>query len=352
MLGHSVTVVCPKDSLWHLEARIKGRIYKHFAGKVYHAGRSPSLLRQRARAFNKQLQELSSIDYILTIFPVDAAYLKTEKPIAVIHDATWFQLLDFYPGLERSKLANESVADGYAMDLAALRKCKKAVYFSTWASTSAIRDMHCEQHKVRTIAPGANLTVRPARSQALQHLKTRSKDRCQLLFIGQEWERKGAGKAVTIAKCLNEMGTPTELNIVGCPAPENEVMPEFVRIHGFLNKNSAQDRQTIERLFASSHFFVLPTTADCTPIVLCEAAFYGLPSLSHDVGGVATIVQSGKTGQLFSLTSSPQEWAQWLRDIYADAKTYSGFAERSIEDAHARLNWESFGRELVNFLRS
>jgi glycosyltransferase involved in cell wall biosynthesis len=351
-LGHSVTSVCPQDSSWNLEARIKGRIYRHFFGKVYHAGRSPGVLRGRARAFNKELKRLSDIDYILAIFPVDAAFLKSEKPVAIIHDATWHQLLDFYPGLERNVLAKETITDGYISDQEALRNCKKAVYFSPWACTSAVRDMHCEERKVRAIAPGANLSVRPNKSDILQFLKARSKDRCQLLFIGQDWQRKGAAKAVAIAKCLNESGTPAELYIVGCRAPKSEVLPEFVHVLGFLNKNSPADRKTIERLFETCHFFILPTLADAAGIVFCEAASYGMPCLTHDVGGIAAIIHNEKSGHLFSLNSKPQEWAQWLHTTFANAETYSQFAMQSFEEARTRLNWESFCKELVEFLRS
>jgi glycosyltransferase involved in cell wall biosynthesis len=351
-LGHSVISVCPRDSSWHLEARIKGRIYRHIFGKVYHAGRSPSVLKRRANSFNKRLEKLCDIDYVLTIFPIDAAYLKSEKPIAIIHDATWHQLLDFYPGLERNVLAKETIADGYTSDQEALRNCKKAVYFSPWACASAIRDMHCEEQKIRAISPGANLAFRPVKSEVLQFLKARPKDRCKLLFIGQDWQRKGAAKAIAITKCLNELGTPAELYIIGCQAPNGEVLPKFVHMLGFLDKNFPANRQTIERLFKTCHFFILPTLADTAGIVFCEAASYGLPCLTHDVGGIASIVQKGKNGHLFSLTSKPQEWAQWLHETFADAEIYAQFVLQSFEEARTRLNWESFCMELVEFLRS
>ena len=351
-LGHSVTCVCPRDSSWHLGTRIKGRVYRHFFGKVYHAGRSPSVFRRRSKAVNKQLECLSGIDYVLVIFPVDAAFLNSEKPIAIIHDATWHQLLDFYPGLERNILAEESITDGHAMDQAALSNCTKAVYFSTWAGNSAIHDMHCDERKIRAIVPGANLSASPTKFAVSEFLKSRPKDRCHLLFVGQDWTRKGAGKAVAITQCLNGLGTPAELYIVGCRPPEGESLPGFVHILGFLDKNSPADRQTIECLFATSHFLILPTAADCSPIVLCEAAAFGLPCLAHDVGGIASIVQSGKTGQLFNLTSEPEVWAQWLHKTFADPEIYSQLAIGALEDAHIRLNWESFCKEFVEFLRS
>jgi len=351
-LGHSVTIVCPPDPSWHLEERIKGRVYKHIFGKAYHAGRSPGLLRKRARIFSEELEKLSGIDYVLTIFPIDAAYLKSEKPIAIIHDATWCQLLDFYPGLERNILAEETIKDGCTSDRAALRNCKKAVYFSPWACASAIRDLHCEESKLRAISPGSNLNSCPTEHQVLQFLKDRRQDRCQLLLVGQDWYRKGAAKAVAITKCLNELGTPADLHIVGCQPPNGEVLPEYIHLLGFLDKNSQVHRQTIDRLFETCHFFILPTIADAAGIVFCEAASYGMPCLTHDLGGIASIVLPGKNGNLFSLTSKPEEWAQWLHKAFANRNTYLQYALHSLDEAHTRLNWESFCKEFVEFIRS
>jgi glycosyltransferase involved in cell wall biosynthesis len=351
-LGHSVTTVCPRDNCWHLDTRIKGRVYRHLFGKVYHAGRSPSVFRRRSRVVNEQLKSLPGVDYVLAIFPVDAAFLKSDKPIAIIHDATWCQLLDYYPGLERNVLAKESIVDGQVLDRAALNNCAKAVYFSAWAGNSAIHDMHCDASKVRAIVPGANLTARPTRSQVLESIQHRAKNECQLLFVGQDWVRKGAAKAVAVTQRLNELGTPARLYIVGCQAPENESLPESVHVLGFLDKKSPEDRQTIERLFTTSHFLILPTEADCSPIVLCEAAAFGLPCLAHDVGGVGSILQAGRTGQLFSRTSSPADWAQWLHRTFADPNAYAQLALGALDDAQTRLNWESFCKEFVNFIAS
>ena len=351
-LGHSVTSVCPQDLSWHLTARFKGRIQKHFFGRNYHAGRSPRVLKRRAKILGAALNRLTEIDYVLTIFPTDAAFLKSEAPIAIIHDATWSQLLDFYPGLERDYLAKETIEDGFISDLAALTNCKKSIYFSAWARASAIRDMRCEQTKVRTIAPGANLLNRPLKLQVLRYIENRSTERCKLLFVGQDWRRKGADKAVAITKHLNELGAPAELHLVGCLPPDNRSIPNYVILHGFLDKCLPKDCQNLDHLFATSHFFVLPTIAENAGVVFCEAASYGMPSLTHNIGGVATIVQDRKNGRLFDLNSTPLEWAQWIQAVFQDQKAYSQFAAWSLEDAHTRLNWESFCKELVEFLSS
>jgi glycosyltransferase involved in cell wall biosynthesis len=49
-------------------------------------------------------------------------------------------------------------------------------------------------------------------------------------------------------------------------------------------------------LFLDADVFVLPTHADCLPVVLQEAAAAGLPVITTDVGAVRECVVQGESG--------------------------------------------------------
>ena len=59
------------------------------------------------------------------------------------------------------------------------------------------------------------------------------------------------------------------------------------------------ERDTLYRAFAESHFLVLPTQADCTPLVIAEANAFGVPCLVSVLGGLPTLVQDGQNGRLY-----------------------------------------------------
>ena len=84
---------------------------------------------------------------------------------------------------------------------------------------------------------------------------------------------------------LEELGIPVQLTIVGCQPP-GELPGNKIRVIPYLNKNRDEDAQLLEQLFFEADFFVLPTRADCSPIVMAEANAFGLPVISTYTGGL------------------------------------------------------------------
>jgi glycosyltransferase involved in cell wall biosynthesis len=65
-----------------------------------------------------------------------------------------------------------------------------------------------------------------------------------------------------------------------------------VYVHNAVKNNSPE----IVRLYQQSDVFVLPTRADCTPLVGMESQACGLPVIATSVGGVPEQVDEGVTG--------------------------------------------------------
>ena len=232
--GHRVTTIGPLQPQVTLWGRIKGRFYRHVWGKVYLINRDPAVARLRAQHANRLLRDCGTVDAVIVPYLPDAAYLNCPAPLILVHDATWHQLLDFYPGYERKRIARETQNGGYEMDLLSLRKCDRAIYASRWAATSAIDDYRIDPAKVCVLPLGAGLTSVPTRDQLVRWVKGRGRGPCRLLFVGIDWYRKGGDIAVAIAQRLASRGVPVELQVVGCD-PAGAV-PSFVRSFGFLSK--------------------------------------------------------------------------------------------------------------------
>ncbi len=109
--------------------------------------------------------------------------------------------------------------------------------------------------------------------------------------MGVDWHRKGGDIAYAVAKRLNQIGLPTELTVVGCQPLINEPIPKFVKSLGFIKKSAPEGKERLNRLIIESHFLILPSLADCTPMVFPEANSLGVPCLSTKVGGIPSIIQ-------------------------------------------------------------
>jgi glycosyltransferase involved in cell wall biosynthesis len=86
-------------------------------------------------------------------------------------------------------------------------------------------------------------------------------------------------------------------------------------------------------------------------MAFCEAAAYGLPSLTTDSGGIPTIVRHGVTGYNLTPTTPAASWAAVLSDAVANPAAYRAMAKASHQDFCARLNWNAFGNRLHVLLR-
>lgn len=241
---------------------------------------------------------------------------------------------------------------GPAYERAALNTAALALYSSQWAARSAVRDYGADPSKVKVVPYGANIDSERTLGDVVQAAQGRSASVCRLLFVGQDWERKGGPRAVRVTEILRARGIHAELTVVGCTPRDTGSLPESVRVLGFISKQTTDGRRALSRLFAESHFFLLPTTADCTPIVFAEANSFGLPVITTDVGGIPTMVHSGLNGLVFPTQAPADDYARAIADLFADRTRYTELVRTSFLEFQNRLNWRVAGARVMGYLRT
>ena len=221
---------------------------------------------------------------------LEVAFLKTDIPIVLIEDSTYALLFNYYPRF--SNLLRRSIHEMNVIQELALRKASAVIFSSTWAARSAVEDYSADPAKIHVVPFGANLDKRPPREVALTR---KLSDRCRLLFLAVEWARKGGDIAFETLLKLEELGIAAELTVCGCTPPKAFAY-ERMRVIPFLDKNDERQRRELEQLFMLSDFLLVPTRADCTPVVFCEASAFGLPVITTSTGGVPEVVRNGENG--------------------------------------------------------
>jgi glycosyltransferase involved in cell wall biosynthesis len=237
------------------------------------------------------------------------------------------------------------------MEQAALSNCRLAIYSSDWAAETAIHNYQVKESKVKVVPFGANVEGTRDLNDIENTLAGRSKGVCKLLFVGTDWYRKGGDIAVEIARSLNAMGLKTELNVLGCHV--EGTVPSFVSSRGFISKKTSEGRTLIYRLFAESHFLLLPSRADCVPVVIAEAASFGLPVVASNVGGIASAVRDGING--YVLPSAVDLVPRACSVILGSMENSSGYRQlaiRSFGQYRERLNWQTAGGRIHELLES
>jgi glycosyltransferase involved in cell wall biosynthesis len=315
--------------------------------KRYLPDRAPAILKGYARQVAENLSGCQ-VDAVFSPGTIPIAYLDCRTPVAFWTDATFSRMVDFYPSF--TNLHEDSVKEGMAMERAALERCRLAIYSSEWAARSAIDDYQTHPSKVKVVPFGANIECNRTIDDIHRLISHRPPDRCKLLFLGVDWDRKGGDQALAVAEGLNAAGLPTELTIVGCHPPASRRLPDHVRVIGFVSKSSAQGDRTISSILSGSHFLILPSSAECTPVVFSEANSFGVPSLTTNVGGIPTVINDGVNGKMFGAGFSVDDCVGYVLSLMNDYDRYKDLAISSFREYETRLNWRVAAKRVKRML--
>lgn len=336
----------------NFNVRIKNLIYNRIFKKKlgnYISFYEPKNLKFVAKQVKERTDKIDG-GIIFSPGTIPIAYLNTDKPIAFWTDATFAVMENYYQDF--NGLSKRTVKNCHSYERNALKKSSLSIYSSEWAANSAIKDYCADADKVKVIPFGSNIDLETTASDIEHNNNNKSRSICKLLFIGQNWERKGGEAAIRVAKYLNESYIKTQLTIVGCTPPENESLPDFVHILGFVDKSKSEGKQLINKLYSENHFFILPTIAECTPIVFSEANSFGLPVITTSTGGISSIIRNDVNGRMFGNEIDIPICAKYIYEIFIDYDRYKKYSLTSFNECIARLNWQVSISKCISYMRS
>ena len=322
--------------------KYKSRFYAKIFKKNYLSWVEPLVIKEYAFQVSRKL---SNSNTNVVLCPQNAepiAYLKCKQPIVLWTDAPVSASINVYSGL--SNLCNESQRHIYAMEKAALERCELLIFLSDWAAQTAIKTYKIKPSKIRVVPWGANIECNRTDEDVKNIVEDKDKKMCKLLFVGVDWFRKGGDIALEVTKELNQMGLNTELLVVGCQPIINEPIPSYVKTLGFIDKYTEQGLNQLSKLFCESHFLIMPSRADYSPHVLCEANSFGLPCLATNVGGIPTLIKDNLNGRTFSLDASVSEYCNYIVPLMDSYYEYKKLAHSSFNEYQSRLNWKAAGQ--------
>jgi glycosyltransferase involved in cell wall biosynthesis len=333
----SINYIGPLNKNFTVLTRAKWSFYHNILKKDYYRWAEPLVANNYAHQIKNKLITLNSNIVLCPENIVPIAYLDCKQPIVLWSDATLSSLINFYRHMDN--LCNENIQNIHLMENEALNRCQLIMYTSEWAAKKAITTYNLPPSKVKVVPFGANLECNREIEDIKNIINSRINSPCKLLFIGVDWVRKGGNVALQVTKELNSMGLTTELTIVGCHPKTDELLPSFVKVIPFIDKSTSSGIKKINQLFTDTHFLILPTIADCTPHVFAEANSFGVPSLSTNVGGIASIIQENLNGKTFSPSSGISEYCNYIIALMENYRNYKELALSSFHQYQSRLNW-------------
>jgi len=331
--------------LCHKLTRIMRGLYIPYVLQCKLRGLGPRLSdRQKliARHYAYQVRrafELHKPDLVFSAgTPFALAYLPAEVPTAFWGDALMSQLVDFY--WPSAKLHANIIQAGIQLDKLSIERGRACIFSSQWAADAARQFVPEASDRIFVVPFGANSVSDPP-PKGPKSLPVNPSQAVEVIFIGKEWDRKGGQDAVDALSILKSEGYNVRLSIVGATPFAESLHPDFICQHGFLRRDDEADKQKLQRLCERAHFFIMPTLAECSPIVFAEAASYGLPIIGRDVGGVSSMMQRDVNGILIGPAGTPKDLADAIRPLLSDADRYRAMSAASLDLFARRLNWET-----------
>lgn len=257
------------------------------------------------------------------------AFINTNIPLIYLSDAT-FNLMN---GYYWNSLSSYEIQYGNMVEKDALENATDIIYSSNWAKKDAISFYKINRDKIYVLPFGANLPDKYVESKFNEKI-------VNLLFVGVDWERKGMDTALETVSYLNNNsnGKKYVLNVIGLEKPENKTF-ENVIFHGFVSKNDSNGLKKIIDLYNLSNIFIFPTRAECSAIVLSEAAEYSLPVVTYDTGGLSSYVINNDNGYRLNLESNYVDFANVIIKITSSQAEYEKFSKNARKLFENELNW-------------
>ena len=151
-------------------------------------------------------------------------------------------------------------------------------------------------------------------------------------------EHKRFTDLLELTKRLTDSGSEVRLLIVG-EGPDRNLLEDYVRNTGIQgNVVLLGHRHEARKILAAADLFMLVSAGEALPLALIEAMHAGLPCIATNVGGMPTILDSGKCGYLVQ-PGDIDSMEAVVHGLMSSPRTRTEVAKRARR--RAQLNYSS-----------
>lgn len=293
-----------------------------------------------SQATNRAVQEWKP-DIVFTIYPAALVFYNAVAPCVYSLDTTIYGLEKFWP-----LYGWPSLMLSMWQERQAFRRCRKVLTNSEW-SRKIITDIYKvppENTAVFVLPP----SLPPQSVPDHINMEWKALQRpLRLLLVGRDYRRKGVDTAIEVTRSLNTLGILTELTVCGTQGQSDQ----FVKFVGPFQKSNPEQLEQYIDLYRKAHLLIHPALFEPAGIVAGEAAAFGTPTITNNVGGLATTVADGESGIVLPKWSPPEAYVQAITRLVQDPEEYYGLCRRTRQRYEREVNWDATGEWIAGILR-
>ena len=336
--GNDVVCIGPLNQKIKIFYVIIRYIYSLF-GIKFDADRSVILSKYYCAQVKKKINN-QKFDLILTSDTTTVAYLDTNIPIVIWLDTMFQSWYSHY--YSKKKISQKTYEEGNLCEQNAINKASNILLTSQWAKNEVFKFYKCKKNKINVLPFGSNLENSPTLGKITKKKYT-IKDKCKIISVGVDWERKGFVRTIGICNLIRKKGLNVELTIIGASTNKSNSFPNWVKIYKFLDKNKKNSRQFISKHLLESDFHLLMTKSEAFGVVFVEASAYGVFNIAPNIGGIKGAIKNNINGKLFNPSIKNQKIANYIYNSYLDKKRLRNKMISSKIFYDRNLNWNVIG---------
>lgn len=286
-----------------------------------------------------QAAERFQPDVIFSKHTMILGHIQTELPLVALSDTTLFDI--------------QQVSAVYSR-LAYLRQKRwEQIAFDNASRIIAQSDKSAEILKSQYRQPREKIHIIPAPASIPDFVVPDAVEPVELsplkiLLVGREYHRKGVDIAIEVSRLLNQQGIPNVLRVVGLEGESSD----SVHFMGLYNKTIPEELAGYIANYRWANFLIHPARFEAAGIVPSEAAAFGVPTITNNVGGLGTTVADGVSGVVLPEHSPPEAYVQVFRRFYHDPQAYQQLVHSTRKRFEEELNWDIAAQRLYEIVLS
>jgi len=337
-LGVDLSLVGPMDFQPSCIEKGLTKVYNRFTGKRLFKY-SLTYPKKSAMLIEKEMERIKP-DVVFSKYSAPLAKVNLSAPFVYMCDS----IIPF-----SENLAKEFSKPAYRImeqwERNVIKKASRVITYSQACADLIISEYHTPPEKV-SVMPIPAFVPKELRT-VKDTTEVELKAPLRLLFIGKRKHLRGIDIAIEVVKMLNDHGITTELRVVGMKG-ESQGPVHFM---GVYNKEDSQELESYFKNFSWAHILLHPARFHAAGIVISEAAAFGLPTITNNVGGLATTVKHEQTGLVLPQGSSPSSYCQVIKGLMEDPKRYQVFRQNAKKRFDEELDWQIAGKKLFDLVK-